>query len=246
MRWHPPSIRASCAAAVSRITHPLAVALILAELGQGPPVVCAALLHDVLEDTGCTLAALRRDFDPEVIDLVDQVTRLDKLDGTACRSLAGPPAASRSIDDSPALAIKLADRLHNMRTLQYLAPAKQEQKSREVLTAFAPLARSLGMDAMERELVDLAAAVLNGPRDDPASGVPAGRARPGRLSRRLLATTVVLLPAADRERWLEEWTAELGTLPSRGNRARLTIEMLVGMPRLAAALRWPVRTARAD
>jgi GTP pyrophosphokinase len=133
------------------ITHPVAVALILAELGMSPQVLCAALLHDVLECTPCTLAALRRDFGGEIADLVDKVTRLDKAH---YESMTEAMTAAQSIGDSRVLMIKLADRLHNMRTLRYLTPAKQQQKSREALEGFARLARTLGMDAIERELVD--------------------------------------------------------------------------------------------
>jgi hypothetical protein len=93
---------------------------------------------------------------------------------------------------------------------------------------------------IERELVDLAAAVLTGTRDDQPSVALPGQASAAGVSRRRLATTAVLLPAPVRERWLEEWTGELSTLPSRRSRARFTIEMLAGMARLAAALRLPV------
>jgi GTP pyrophosphokinase len=222
------------------ITHPVAVAVILAKLRMSPQVLCAALLHDVLEDTPCTLIALRSDVGGEIADLVDKVTRLDKAH---FESMAETVTATQSINDSPALMIKLADRLHNMRTLRYLTPVKQQQKSREALEGFAPLARTLGMGAIERELVDLAAAVLTGTRDDQPSATLPGQTRTVGVSRRLLATTAVLLPAPVRERWLEEWTGELSTLPSRRSRARFTIGMLTGMPRLAAALRLPAGNA---
>ncbi len=212
------------------ITHPLAVALIVAELGLGTAALCAALLHDVVEDTPCTLAVLRSQFGDEVADLVDQVTQLDGPGLTA----PGPPSTYE------ARLIYLADRLHNMRTVSYIAPAKQQRKSREVLDHFVPLANSLGFEQIGAELTSLAAAVLSVPGSLAEFACARGGRDPG-LSRRLLASAVFLLPAHARDRWLEEWTGEIGAVPSRRGRARFTIQMLAGMPRLAAALWWPIQ-----
>jgi HD domain len=221
------------------ITHPVAVALILAEREASPQVLCAALLHDVVDDTPCTLAQLSQEFGPEIADLVHQVGQLDRL---RCESAADLVSRARSARDRQVLSIKVADRLHNMRTLGYLRPDKQERKSREALEFFVPLARTLGMKDIEREFMELAAAVLAGPGTVPVPGVAAARIRPPALSRRLLATTLVLLPAPARERWLEEWTGELTVLDTRRRRARFTLQVLAGMPRLAATL-WQPGTA---
>jgi len=113
------------------ITHPLAVTTILAELGMTPPTLCAALLHDTVEDTAYTLVALRRDFGDEIADLVDGVTNLDKVKyGESAQAETVRKMVVAMARDIRVLVIKLADRLHNMRTLRYLRPEKQDQKAR--------------------------------------------------------------------------------------------------------------------
>jgi len=143
------------------ITHPLAVATILAELGMTPATLAAALLHDTVEDTEYSLDALREDFGDEVAALVDGVTKLDKVkygQATAAETVRKMVVAMAR--DIRVLVIKLADRLHNMRTLRWMPPAKQEQKARETLEIYAPLAHRLGMNTMKWELEDLAFATL--------------------------------------------------------------------------------------
>jgi hypothetical protein len=235
-RWHYGQLRASGDA---YITHSLAVACILADLDMGPQVVCAGLLHDVLQDTPCTVAQLCGEFGEEIANLVWNVTWPYK---SCYGSIADAMAAAQSTGDDRVLIIKLADRLHNMRTLRYIPPAKQQRKSREVLEGFAPLARALGMGLMERELTDLAAATLAIVGPGQGSGPVSRPARSPAMSQRLLASSLVLLPASSRERWLEEWSGELSILSTRRARARFTIEMFAGMLRLAAALRNPPRT----
>jgi len=132
------------------ITHPLAVATILAELGMNHETLCAALLHDTIEDTEYTLAELRREFGDDVATLVDGVTKLDKVKyGEAAQAETVRKMVVAMSRDIRVLVIKLADRLHNMRTLRYLPREKQEQKSREVLEIFAPLAHRLGMNTVK-------------------------------------------------------------------------------------------------
>ncbi|HEY3904799.1 MAG TPA: HD domain-containing protein [Streptosporangiaceae bacterium] len=227
--WHDGQWRRS---GDPHISHSLAVALIVAELGLGTAAVCAALLHDVIEDTPCTPALLRSQFGDEIADLVDQVMELDSEDFGAA---TGPKRHA-------ALVIKLADRLHNMRTLSFILPEKQQRKSREVLDHFAPLANTLGLDQIGAELASLAAAVLNVPGSQADVMRFEDRRGPG-LSRRLLAGAAMLLPAHARDRWLEEWVGEISYISSKHGRARFTVQMLAGMPRLAAALRWPIRAA---
>jgi GTP diphosphokinase / guanosine-3',5'-bis(diphosphate) 3'-diphosphatase len=143
------------------ITHPLAVATILAELGMNSETLCAALLHDTIEDTDYTLAELRREFGDDVATLVDGVTKLDKVKyGEAAQAETVRKMVVAMSRDIRVLVIKLADRLHNMRTLRYLPREKQEQKSREVLEIFAPLAHRLGMNNLKWELEDLAFSML--------------------------------------------------------------------------------------
>ncbi len=144
------------------ITHPLAVATILAELGMTAPTLCAALLHDTVEDTPYTLDALRDDFGDEVRHLVDGVTKLDKVKyGDSAQSETIRKMVVAMSRDIRVLVIKLADRLHNMRTLRYLRQDKQERIARETVEIFAPLAHRLGMNTIKWELEDLAFATLH-------------------------------------------------------------------------------------
>ena len=144
------------------ITHPLAVATILAELGMTAPTLCAALLHDTVEDTPYTLEELRTDFGDEVVRLVDGVTKLDKVKyGDSAQSETIRKMVVAMSRDIRVLVIKLADRLHNMRTLRYLRQEKQERIARETIEIFAPLAHRLGMNTIKWELEDLAFATLH-------------------------------------------------------------------------------------
>lgn len=139
------------------ITHPLAVATILADLGMNSSTLAAALLHDTVEDTDYSVEQLRADFGDEIARLVDGVTKLDKVkygDSSASETVRKMVVAMAR--DIRVLVIKLADRLHNMRTIKYMPPEKKEQKSRETLEIYAPLAHRLGMNTMKWELEDLA------------------------------------------------------------------------------------------
>jgi guanosine-3',5'-bis(diphosphate) 3'-pyrophosphohydrolase len=139
------------------ITHPLAVTTILAELGMTAPTLCAALLHDTVEDTPYTMEALNKDFGGEVAHLVDGVTKLDKVKyGDSAQSETIRKMVVAMSRDIRVLVIKLADRLHNMRTLRYLRPDKQERIARETIEIYAPLAHRLGMNTIKWELEDLA------------------------------------------------------------------------------------------
>ncbi len=144
------------------ITHPVAVTQILADLGMTGPTLAAALLHDTVEDTGYTLDLLRADFGEEIAALVDGVTKLDKVtygESSAAETVRKMVVAMAR--DIRVLVIKLADRLHNMRTLQWLPPEKQAIKARETLDIYAPLAHRLGMNTMKWELEDLSFATLH-------------------------------------------------------------------------------------
>jgi len=144
------------------ITHPVEVTEILADLGMPLPVLVAALLHDTVEDTSYSLAELRETFGDEVAELVDGVTKLDKLKyGNAAQAETVRKMVVAMARDIRVLVIKLADRLHNMRTLSVLNPDRQEAKAQETLEIYAPLAHRLGMNAIKWELEDLAFATLN-------------------------------------------------------------------------------------
>ncbi len=152
------------------ITHPLAVAGILADLGMDAPTLAAALLHDTVEDTEVGLERVTRQFGELVGIIVDGVTKLDRVKAPDRADAAEAARAAQSetirkmvvamARDPRVLVVKLADRLHNMRTLRFLPPHKQERKARETLEIYAPLAHRLGMNTVKWELEDLAFATL--------------------------------------------------------------------------------------
>ncbi|MEA5455374.1 bifunctional (p)ppGpp synthetase/guanosine-3',5'-bis(diphosphate) 3'-pyrophosphohydrolase [Sinomonas sp. JGH33] len=143
------------------ITHPVAVATILAELGMTGTTLAAALLHDTVEDTSYTLEQLRKDFGPEVAMLVDGVTKLDKVQfGDAAQAETVRKMVVAMAKDIRVLVIKLADRLHNARTWRFVSPESSARKARETLEIFAPLAHRLGMNTIKWELEDLSFAAL--------------------------------------------------------------------------------------
>jgi GTP diphosphokinase / guanosine-3',5'-bis(diphosphate) 3'-diphosphatase len=143
------------------ITHPLTVATILADLGVDTTTLVAALLHDTVEDTVYTLEQARADFGEEVAHLVDGVTKLDKMRlGEAAEAETIRKMILATSRDLRVLVIKLADRLHNMRTLGFQPRHKQERTARVTLDVLVPLADRLGIQVFKRALEDLAFATL--------------------------------------------------------------------------------------
>jgi guanosine-3',5'-bis(diphosphate) 3'-pyrophosphohydrolase len=144
------------------ITHPLAVTTILADIGMTESTLAAALLHDTVEDTPYTLEQVRQDFGDEVAQLVDGVTKLDKVKyGDSAQAETIRKTIVAMSRDIRVLVIKLAERLHNMRTLRYVKQETQERVARETLDIYAPLAHRLGMNTIKWELEDLAFATLH-------------------------------------------------------------------------------------
>nr|WP_239071667.1 HD domain-containing protein [Amycolatopsis sp. SID8362] len=180
------------------LTHPVAVAAILAGQRGSRDLVCAGLLHDapgrIPERFGAPVAAL--------------LAGLQRLEDT------------QDLESAPdgVLHLKLADRLHNLRTIQHLDPAKRRVKSAETLATLVPLAVRLDLPDLGRELSALASGVL---------------ARPPRV----LAVSALLLPKSARSRWLAEWAGEIATLPTRRRRAGFVAGLAVAMPGLAWTLR---------
>ncbi len=224
--WHQGQTRSS---GDPYITHPLAVATILAENGADDAMLCAAMLHDTIGHTPYTLVALNCDFDSEVAALVAGTTALDQTKSNEQRTVAQVMATVTSAD-SRVLAIKVADRLHNMRTVQYISKAKQLRKARESLDIFAPVAARLAMGTIEAELETLANATIK--RHQQACSA----------SGRLLVVVAALLPRATRIRWCEEWLGELHTLTGHRERASFALHTALGIPRLAFTVRMPARS----
>jgi guanosine-3',5'-bis(diphosphate) 3'-pyrophosphohydrolase len=143
------------------ITHPVAVAQILADLGIGPKTLAAALLHDTVEDTDYSLDLLRRDFGDEIAMLVDGVTKLDKLKyGDSAQAETVRKMVVAMSKDIRVLVIKLADRLHNARTWGFVPTESATRKAQETLEIYAPLAHRLGIQNIKWELEDLSFSVL--------------------------------------------------------------------------------------
>jgi GTP pyrophosphokinase len=144
------------------ITHPLAVTTILADIGMTEPTLVASLLHDTVEDTPYTLDELRSDFGDEVARLVDGVTKLEKVQyGETAQAETIRKMIVAMARDIRVLVIKLADRLHNMRTVRYVKQSTQVRQATESLDIYAPLAHRLGMNTIKWELEDLAFATLH-------------------------------------------------------------------------------------
>jgi guanosine-3',5'-bis(diphosphate) 3'-pyrophosphohydrolase len=143
------------------ITHPVAVAQILAELGLGSKAVAAALLHDTVEDTEYSLDMVRHDFGDEVAMLVDGVTKLDKVKyGDSAQAETVRKMIVAMSRDIRVLIIKLCDRLHNARTWGFVPTDSAQRKAKETLEIYAPLAHRLGIQSIKWELEDLSFAVL--------------------------------------------------------------------------------------
>jgi GTP pyrophosphokinase len=216
------------------VTHALAVAGIVVEAGGSPQAVCAALLHDLVDDTPYTFAQMRAEFGDQVAEMVDgmeaqafhQNSRWTHGEGSCL-----PPTVAGMI------LVKLADRLHNMRTLKWLDPAKQIRKSQETLELAAPIAHRLGLDAIKWELEELALAVL---RPMPTAD------RPTRASWQMLRWATLLLPKRVRARWAEEWAGEMFALRTPAQRFKYAWQTMQGVPRmaLAAAPQWVAVLAR--
>src|SRR5919108_926018 len=147
------------------ILHPIGVARILAELGRvDDPSLAAALVHDVVEDTHATVEEVRTEFGEEIATLVEGVTKLTRIQFQS-REQAQAENYRKMVmamaEDYRVILIKLADRLHNMRTIEYLGKQKQLQKARETLEVYAPLAHRLGIHSIKWELEDRAFQTLH-------------------------------------------------------------------------------------
>ena len=141
------------------VLHPLEVALVLAEMKLDSTAIAAGLLHDAVEDTPVTTADITEHFGEQVAHIVEGVTKIDKIQFANREDRQAENVRKMllaMVSDVRVVLIKLADRLHNMRTLQHLAPERQQAIARETLDIYAPLAHRLGMGKVRGELEDLA------------------------------------------------------------------------------------------
>ena len=141
------------------ISHPLSVAYILASMNADSDTICAGLLHDTIEDTKVTKEDIKKKFNEDVANLVDGVTKISKMNFSSAkdRNLANTRKIITSItEDVRIIIIKIADRLHNMRTLEFKSEFKQKEISLETLELFVPLAYYIGAYNVKREMEDIA------------------------------------------------------------------------------------------
>jgi guanosine-3',5'-bis(diphosphate) 3'-pyrophosphohydrolase len=154
-RNHAGQLRAS---GEPYLVHPLEVANVLAEMKMDPTAIVAGLLHDSVEDTSVTIVDIRREFGEQVAHIVEGVTKISKIDFASREERQAENVRKMvlaMVDDIRVVLIKLADRLHNMRTLEHLPRERQEQIARETLEIYAPIAHRLGMGKIRGELEDL-------------------------------------------------------------------------------------------
>ncbi len=146
------------------VSHPIAVACILIELGMDSSCVAASLLHDVVEDTDISLEYVAKEFSESIAYLVDGVTKLGKVPLSSKEEEQAENVRKMILamsEDVRVIIIKLADRLHNMRTMEFMHPQKQRDKSRETMEIYAPIAHRLGIRAIKEELEDLSLKYLD-------------------------------------------------------------------------------------
>ena len=140
------------------LVHPLEVANVLADMKMDPVAIAAGLLHDSVEDTSVTTVEIRQEFGEQVAHIVEGVTKISKIDFSSSEEAQAENLRKMMlamVDDIRVILIKLADRLHNMRTLEHLAPERQQKIARETLDIYAPIAHRLGMGKIRGELEDL-------------------------------------------------------------------------------------------
>jgi len=155
LKYHDGQTRAS---GEPYLVHPLEVALVLAEMKMDPVAIAAGLLHDSVEDTSVTIADIRKEFGEQVAHIVEGVTKISKIDFATREEQQAENLRKMMlamVDDIRVVLIKLADRLHNMRTLEHLPPERQHKIAEETLEIYAPIAHRLGMGKIRGELEDL-------------------------------------------------------------------------------------------
>ena len=212
------------------LVHPLEVAAILAEMRMDPICVAVGLLHDVLEDTLTTPERLQEYFGPDVLHIVEGVTKISKIPFATTEERQAETYRKMllaMVDDIRVILVKLADRLHNMRTLQHLPEDRQQRISRETLDIYAPIAGRLGMAKVKNELEDLAFRYLDPPGYEAlAARVAERRERAAAFVEKIRTTVAEKLRSAGVEARIEGRIKRLHSIQQKLKRQKIDLEQV--------------------
>jgi guanosine-3',5'-bis(diphosphate) 3'-pyrophosphohydrolase len=223
------------------LVHPLEVAAILAEMRMDPVCVAVGLLHDVLEDTLTTPERLLEYFGPDVLHIVEGVTKISKIPFATTEERQAETYRKMllaMVDDIRVILVKLADRLHNMRTLQHLPEDRQQRISRETLDIYAPIAGRLGMAKVKNELEDIAFRYLD-PQgyESLAARVAERRQRASAFVDKIRTTVAEKLRAAGVEAQIEGRIKRLHSIQQKLKRQRIDLEQVYDFVALRVLVR---------
>jgi guanosine-3',5'-bis(diphosphate) 3'-pyrophosphohydrolase len=223
------------------LVHPLGVAAILAEMRMDPVCVAVGLLHDVLEDTLTTPERLQEYFGPDVLHIVEGVTKISKIPFATTEERQAETYRKMllaMVDDIRVILVKLADRLHNMRTLQHLPAERRQRISRETLDIYAPIAGRLGMAKVKNELEDLAFRYLDPAAYEAlAAKVEERRQRAAAFVDKIKSTVAEKLRAAGVEAEIEGRIKRLHSIQQKLKRQRIDLEQVYDFVALRVLVR---------
>ena len=212
------------------LVHPLEVAAILAEMRMDPACVAVGLLHDVLEDTLTDADRIKEHFGEDVLHIVEGVTKISKIPFSSSEERQAENFRKlllAMVDDVRVILVKLADRLHNMRTLQYLPPDRRQRISRETMDIYAPLAGRLGMSKIKNELEDLSFQYLEPDGyKDLAAQVDERRREAFAFIEKIKGTVAEKLKAAGLEAALEGRIKRLYSIHQKLRRQRIGVDQV--------------------
>jgi GTP pyrophosphokinase len=223
------------------LVHPLEVAAILADMRMDPACVAVGLLHDVLEDTLTTPERIKEYFGPDVLHIVEGVTKISKMPFTTSEERQAETYRKMllaMVDDIRVILVKLADRLHNMRTLQFLAQERRVKIARETMDIYAPLAGRLGMSKIKNELEDLAFQYIDPEAyKELAARVEEGRKKAAAFIEKIRAVVTEKLQAAGIEATIEGRTKRLHSIHQKLRRQRIELDQVYDFVALRVLVR---------
>jgi len=223
------------------LVHPLEVAAILADMRMDPACVAVGLLHDVLEDTLTSAERIKEYFGPDVLHIVEGVTKISKMPFTTSEERQAETYRKMllaMVDDIRVILVKLADRLHNMRTLQFLPEERRVKIARETMDIYAPLAGRLGMSKIKNELEDLAFQYIDPEAyKDLTTRVDEGRKKAAAFIEKIRAVVAEKLQAAGIEATIEGRTKRLHSIHQKLRRQRIELDQVYDFVALRVLVR---------